>query len=89
MADFFDPPPEQLEVVLVDERTIRRAQRQILSCEACSPDAEIPFDWMLDRLTGRLGSNTDYVLEVPAKCPRCASPVTEKTLVEPDPALDR
>jgi hypothetical protein len=35
-------------------------------CEACSEDAEIPFDNILDRLTGSDPNVTDYVLEVPA-----------------------
>jgi len=37
----------------------------IAGCEACSEDAEIPFDNILDRLTGCDPSVTDYVLEVP------------------------
>jgi hypothetical protein len=43
----------------------------IASCEACSGDAEIPFDNILDRLTGSDPSVSDYVLEVPARCLQC------------------
>ena len=51
--DFFDPTPEQLIVVLVDSATLRKAERMIESCEHCnSEDAEIPFDNILDRVTG-------------------------------------
>jgi hypothetical protein len=36
----------------------------ITSCEACTEHAELPFDNILDRLTGSDPSVTDYVLEV-------------------------
>jgi hypothetical protein len=64
--DFFDPEPEQQNVVLIDAATLRKAQRMIAGGEACSEDAEISFDNILDRLTGSDPSVTDYVLEVPA-----------------------
>jgi hypothetical protein len=65
--DFFDPTPEQ-QIVLVDAATLQTAQRMIAGCEACSEDAETPFDHVLDSLTGSDPSVTDYVLEVPARC---------------------
>jgi hypothetical protein len=40
----------------------------ITACEACTEDAELPFDNILDRLTGSDPSVTDYVLEVPTRC---------------------
>jgi hypothetical protein len=46
-------------------------------------DAEIPFDWILDRVTGRDSEVTDYILEQPAKCPSCRWQILEKTPVEP------
>ena len=61
--------------------TVLEAQSQILGCEACSPAAEIPFDWILDEVTGRKSSEADYVLSEPAKCPKCLRELTEKTLV--------
>jgi hypothetical protein len=69
--DFFDPTPEEQIVGLVDATTVRNAERLIESCEACNPDAQIPFDNILDRVTGSDPSVTDYVLEEPAKCPNC------------------
>jgi hypothetical protein len=54
----------------------------IAGCEACSDDAELPFDNILDRLTASDPSVTDYVLEVPARCLQCGAAITEKTLVE-------
>jgi hypothetical protein len=70
--DFFDPTPEQQNVVLVDAAILQEAERMIESCEGCNPDgAEIPFDNILDRVTRSDPSVTDYVLESPAKCPNC------------------
>jgi hypothetical protein len=79
--DFFDPPPEKVDIVLVDAATIRQAESIIDSCENCSPAAEIPFDWLLDRITGRSGAFTDYILGEPGKCPVCRQEITERTLI--------
>jgi hypothetical protein len=50
--DFFDPTPEQQNVILVDAATLRNAERMVESCEFCNPGfAEIPFDNILDRAT--------------------------------------
>jgi hypothetical protein len=49
--DFFDPTPEQQNVILLDARTVREAERLIESCEGCHPDdADIPLDWILEAL---------------------------------------
>jgi hypothetical protein len=40
--DFFDPIPEEQNVVLVDAATLRKAEKLIEWCERCNPDAEIP-----------------------------------------------
>jgi len=45
--------------------------------------AEIPFDSILDRVTGSDPCVTDYVLEAPTKCPNCLREILEKTLIEP------
>ena len=81
--EFFDPSPDELEVVVVSAHTIHSAASFITSCEACNPDAEIPLDWVLDHVTNRLGSRTDYILAEPARCPNCGNGNTEKTLIEP------
>ena len=82
--DFFDPTPEQQKVTLVEAATLREAEKLIESCEACNPDdAQIPFDHILDRVTGSDPKVTDYILEQPAKCPNCRREVLEKTLIEP------
>jgi hypothetical protein len=52
--------------------------------EHCNPEgAEIPFDVILDRVTGSDPSVTDYVLEQPAKCPNSRREILETTLIEP------
>src|SRR4030095_2646249 len=81
--DFFDPTPEQQNVVLIYVATVQKAQRMVAGCEDCSEGEEIPFDVILDRLTGSDPSVTDYILELPAWCLQCGAEITEKTLVDP------
>jgi hypothetical protein len=82
--DFFGPTPEEQNVVLVDATTLRQAEKLMESCEHCNSDgAEIPFDNILDRVTGSDPSVTDYVMEVPARCLQCGAEINEKTLVVP------
>jgi len=62
--DFFDPTPEQQNVILINPATLREAEKLIESCEACNPeDTQIPFDNVLDRVTGSDPSVTDYIWE--------------------------
>ena len=83
-GDFFDPTPEQQVVVLVESATLHQAERLIESWEHCNEEgAQIPFDNILDRVTGSDPSVTDYILEEPAKCPNCRLEILEKTLIEP------
>src|SRR5262245_42092921 len=79
--DFFEPQIARRLVL----GTLQKAQRMISGCEACSEDAEIPSDNILDRLTGSDPSVTDYVLEVAARCSQCGAEINEKTLVEWNP----
>jgi hypothetical protein len=59
-------------------------RKLIESCEHCNPEgAEIPFDAILDDVTGSDPKVTDYILEAPAKCPNCLRVILEKTLIEP------
>src|SRR6266446_3189142 len=48
----FENSPEDRNIVLIEEETLCRAEQLILSCEACDPEAWIPFDQILNRLTG-------------------------------------
>jgi len=38
--DFFDPTPEQQNIILIDAATVQKAQRMITGCEVCSEDAK-------------------------------------------------
>jgi hypothetical protein len=81
--DFFDQTPEK-QVVLIEREVIRNAEGFIYSCEHCNPQrADLPFVVILDVMTGSNPKITDYILEVPAKCPNCRYAILEKTLVEP------
>ena len=72
-----------VELISAAPDVIRRAEKEIESCEHCHPaDAEIPFDWLLAEVTGRR-SAVEFVLSEPARCPNCKHEITEKTLVEP------
>ena len=85
MRDFFDPSAEEQVVVFLERSTIYKAERLIESCERCNPvGAELHFDHLLDRVTGADPSVTDYILEQPAKCPKCRHDILEKTLIEPE-----
>ena len=79
-----EPGTELQNVVLVSAATLRKAEQLIVGCEGCSPeDAELPFDNVLDCVTGNDASVTDYVMvECMAKCPQCRRAINEKTLVE-------
>ena len=69
--------------MLILEPTLRKVEKLILGCETCSPEeAQLHFEVLLDAATGSDPTYTDYILEMPAKCPMCRSDVSEKTLVE-------
>jgi len=71
-----------IKLITIDVDVIRRAEKQIESCEHCHPDdAEIPFDWVLHDLLGK-PEMTDFILSERARCPNCKREVTEKALVE-------
>jgi hypothetical protein len=61
-----------IELVPIDADLIRRAEKLIEGCEYChEQDADIPFDWILDKVTGRSGATTDYIWTESAQCPTC------------------
>src|SRR5262249_18516494 len=73
-----------IRMITIDRDLVCVAEKLIESCEHYNPEgAEIPFDNILDRVTGSDPSLTDYILETPAKCPNCRRGILEKTLVEP------
>lgn len=61
------PCSERQNLIVVATATVRKAEKLIESCENCNPvGADIPFDWILDRVTYLDAKVTDYILEVPA-----------------------
>jgi hypothetical protein len=79
----FNPAPQDHNIVLIDSRILRHAERLVFGCQSCTPKySHIPFDTVLDSVTGYDTAVTDYILSEPAKCPRCKGPILEKTLVE-------
>ena len=81
--------PDDLNIVLVDTGILRQARKLIGGCERCSPQAEIPFESILDRITGYDPSVTQYILvDGSANCPRCLRQLRETTLVEFEPQID-
>jgi hypothetical protein len=79
--DFFFELPEDQTIVLVQELTLRTAEELIEGCEKCDPEADIPFDTILDWLTGGDPRNTEYLIRRQARCPTCRSEFWEKTVV--------
>jgi len=58
--------------VRVELDTVRLAEQQVASCEHCTPeDADVPFDFILDTLTGCKPETTDYTLAQFGSCPSC------------------
>ena len=72
---------EDLHVALVRDQEVRETQGFICGCEACSPNATLPFDYLLDELLGCDPTSTEYLMYRTAVCPACNHAITEKTLV--------
>jgi hypothetical protein len=72
---------EDLHVALIADQEVRQFQEFIEGCEMCSPDATLPFDYLLDELLGCDPTSTEYLMYRAAICPSCNHAITEKTLV--------
>ena len=83
-----NPRWEQARIILVCSAAVSELERLIIGCERCSEGAELPFDGILERVTGNDPSSTNYILEHPANCPRCRAEIKEKTMVELDYRLN-
>ena len=84
--NFFDPPLSQLRILVVGQRTRTKARSFLLACESCDSDAEFPFDWVLDEVTGADPASTDYLIDELVSCPWCGAAIGEKTLVNWQPS---
>jgi hypothetical protein len=80
--DRADLADSDLCYVSITEDQLLRAQAEIASCISCNLEAEIPFDWLIRDVVSDRGY-VDYIMPLRAKCPNCACPISEKTLVQP------
>jgi hypothetical protein len=83
-----EEPDRQRVLSTVSAEVAQAAIAQVASCEACNPDADWPFEVILDRVMLFIGVHTDYFMPEPPACPRCKATVTEKTLVEWDGGVE-
>jgi hypothetical protein len=76
--------PEDQVIRFIKREEIAQAERVIESCERCDAEASIPFDSILDHITGSDPARTGYLLlEGPATCPGCREDIVQKTRVKP------
>ena len=74
----------EIDVAFVDEPLVFGAEEYVSSCQHCNEAAIIPFDYVLDALTGCEPHLTEYLMYRVAQCPSCAAQINEKTLVAVD-----
>ena len=80
--NFFDPPLSQLRILVVGQRTRTKARSLLLACESCDSNAEFPFDWVLDEVTGGDPASTDYLIDELVSCPWCGGGDRRKNIGE-------
>ena len=68
-------------IVLMNEPELSEAQAFVVGCEVCSTRALIPFDYLLDAITGCDPSVTEYLMCHRVKCPCCFCELSEKTRI--------
>ena len=71
----------EIDVAFVDEPMVFGAEGWVSGCERCTESASIPFDYLLDALTGCDPRLTEYLMSRIAQCPHCGGEINEKTLV--------
>ena len=76
------PDVEHTNVVLVDQTVLERALECVSGCELCCDDALIPFDRILDVITGSDPGHTEYILPEIPQCPFCLGELREKTSIK-------
>lgn len=81
--DLFGHKPEDQVILFIERDEIAKAERIIESCEGCDTEAEVTFESILDHTTGSDPDKTEYLLELPATCPRCYEDIVGKTRVKP------
>jgi hypothetical protein len=70
-----------IQLVAVGEPSILKALRRVAACQSCGESVSRPFSSVLSEVLGATGPSSEYVVCVPARCPSCAQPIIENTLV--------
>lgn len=78
-----------VEVIVVGEASVGKAQNRVASCQSCSASVSHPFSSVLIEVIGAGGTIAEYVLCAPARCPNCNKPIFENTLVRCEGDEDR
>ena len=81
--------PPEVHVMFVSAETLGHARKLIRGCQACSPSADVPFEEILDRVSGHRAAVTRYIFLGSVTCPRCWGRVAATTLIEVDPPTHR
>jgi hypothetical protein len=81
--------PTEVNVMFVSPEMLGHARKLIWGCQACSPSAHIPFENILNGMTGHRAAVMRYILLGSVTCPRCLGRVAATTLIEVDPPPDR
>jgi predicted Zn-ribbon and HTH transcriptional regulator len=78
---FLDLLPK-VEIIATSTESLFMAQNRVIGCEECDPAAaNRRFTAVLDEVTHRQDSVTDYILCEPARCGKCGARIIESTLV--------
>lgn len=77
----FDSFDQDQVIVIASHRTLIAARFYVFGCESCDVNVEIPFEWVLDLITGADPARTSYIINGYLPCPCCGEPIRDKTLV--------
>jgi hypothetical protein len=69
----------EIELIAVGQPSLLKALHKVTGCASCSQSASICFESVLGEAL--CNSSAEYILGAIAECPRCASPISENTLV--------
>jgi len=71
----------EVDIAFIDDPLVLGAENYVSGCYHCDDRASLPFDYVLDAITGCDPRLTEYLMSRLALCPHCKSKINEKTLV--------
>ena len=71
----------EIDIAFIDDPLVLGAEHYVSGCYQCDERAALPFDYVLDAITGCDPRLTEYLMARLAQCPRCNCKINEKTLV--------